>query len=103
MTGSAKRWLRRSTIAAAMVAAGGLMTLGGATEAQARGCGGYGYGGYGGWGAGYGYAPRPVVVARPVYGYGGYGYPGRVHRVGYGGYPGGFYGGRGGISIGFGF
>lgn len=101
MSGNTKRWMRRSMVAAVMVAAGGLLTLGGASEAQARGCGGYGYGArYGGAWGGYGYAPRPVVVARPAY---GYGYPGHVHRVGYGGYGGGYYGGRGGITIGFGF
>ena len=87
-----------------MVAAGGL-ALGSAGEAEARGCGpyGYGYGGGGFYGAGFG--PRAVVVSRPVvvapragFGY-GYGRGGGFYGAGYRG----FYGPRGGVSIGFGF
>lgn len=94
-------------MAVALVAAAGLTTLGGATEAQARGCGpGWG----GGWGGGgWGYGPRPVVVARPVVPV-NYGFHRGFNRgfnrgpVGFygAGYRGGFYGGRG-VSIGFGF
>ncbi|TWU00177.1 hypothetical protein Pla108_11220 [Botrimarina colliarenosi] len=109
MLRSKKNLLKRSFAVIAMLAIGGLVTLGGASEAQARhGCGGYGYGGgyggggyghhvshYGGYGGGYG---RSAVIVAPGYGYGGgYGYRGG-YGVGYGSY----YGGRG-VSIGFGF
>lgn len=113
-----KRLLKRTLMAAALVAAAGLTTLGGASEAQARGCGGYGYGGGhgggygrggggysvgygGGYGGGYGYGPRPVVVARPYVPI-NYGHP-RHYGARYGsGYRGGYHGGSG-ITIGFGF
>ena len=98
-----KRHARRALLAGAVLLAAGL-TLGSASDAEARGCrpyGGFGggYGAYygGGYGYGYGYGPRPVVVSRPVvYAPVNYGYRGVY------GHRGGFYGGRG-ISIGFGF
>lgn len=99
-----KRFTKRIVLAVAMVAAGGL-ALGSAGEAEARGCGPYGYG-YGGGYYGGGFGPRAVVVSRPVvvaprgFGY-GYGYGRNVGYYG-AGYR-GFYGPRGGVSIGFGF
>ncbi|MEQ8848288.1 hypothetical protein [Botrimarina sp.] len=102
-----KRAAKRSLIVGAALLAGGLLTFGGASEADAGhrhrcgGGGGWGYGpgyyaGYGGdWGgygpSHYGYHRGRGAIVTPVYGYNSF-------------YRGGpaFYGGRGvGISIGF--
>jgi hypothetical protein len=87
-------------------------------QAQCRGYGGGYYGGgyHGGYHGGYyggggGYYARPAIYVAPVYGrsystfyrgvpyYGGY----RSYYGGYGGYGRRYYGGRGFVSVGFGF